>query len=59
MFCIVNVKRTWVNYGKDRNWMSESECLAEEFLYHSVQVRTINNLPRIEVKTREKIRIIS
>jgi len=37
----VNVKRTWVNYGKDRNWMSESECLAEEFLYHSVQVKNV------------------
>jgi len=37
----VNVKRTWVNYGKERDWMSDTQCTGEEFLYHSVQVKNV------------------
>ena len=34
----VNVKRTWVDYGKERRWLEDSQGQGEEFLYHSVQV---------------------
>lgn len=36
-----NVKRTWVNYGHKRDWMSDSQGQGEEFLYQSVQPKNI------------------
>ncbi|KAK3608447.1 hypothetical protein CHS0354_035451 [Potamilus streckersoni] len=36
-----NVKRTWVNYGMDREWENPEQGQGEEFLYHSVQVKNI------------------
>ena len=36
-----NLKRTWVNYGVDRNWEDSLQSKGEEFLYHSVQVKNI------------------
>jgi len=37
----VNVKRTWVGYGKERDWMQEDQGQGEEYLYHSVQVKNV------------------
>jgi len=37
----VNVKRTWVNFGQERDWMSTEQGQGEEFLYHSVQVKNV------------------
>ncbi|XP_063869013.1 aldehyde dehydrogenase family 16 member A1-like isoform X1 [Scylla paramamosain] len=37
----VNVKRTWVNYGLQRDWFSREEGEGEEFLYHATQVKNI------------------
>ncbi len=34
-----NMKRTWVNYGKPRDWMAAGE--GEEFLRHATQVKNI------------------
>lgn len=36
-----NLKRTWVNNGVPRNWMSDIEGCGEEFLYHANQVKNI------------------
>ncbi|KAL3881230.1 hypothetical protein ACJMK2_027686 [Sinanodonta woodiana] len=36
-----NLKRTWVNYGMDREWENPEQGQGEEFLYHSVQVKNI------------------
>ena len=36
-----NVKRTWVNYGLDRDWASLEQGQGEEFLYHAIQVKNI------------------
>ena len=36
-----NLKRTWVNYGKGRNWADKEQGRGEEFLYHAVQVKNI------------------
>ena len=36
-----NVKRTWVNYGYDRDWEDSEQGQGEEFLYQSVQVKNI------------------
>ncbi|OWF47483.1 aldehyde dehydrogenase family 16 member A1-like [Mizuhopecten yessoensis] len=36
-----NVKRTWVNYGLDRDWKDSEQGEGEEFLYHSVQCKNI------------------
>lgn len=36
-----NVKRTWVNYGYDRDWEDPEQGHGEEFLYHSIQVKNI------------------
>ena len=36
-----NVKRTWVNYGLNRDWYDPEQGQGEEFLYHSVQVKNI------------------
>jgi len=37
----VNVKRTWVNYGVQRNWFDAQEGSGEEFLYHCTQVKNV------------------
>lgn len=36
-----NMKRTWVDYGADRDWMSREQGEGEAFLYASVQVKNI------------------
>lgn len=36
-----NVKRTWVNYGFDRDWTSSQQGQGEEFLYHATEVKNI------------------
>jgi aldehyde dehydrogenase (NAD+) len=36
-----NVKRTWVNYGYNRDWMSSQQGQGEEFLLHSTEVKNI------------------
>ena len=36
-----NVKRTWVNYGVQRNWFSNEQGQGEEFLYHATQCKNI------------------
>jgi len=37
----VNVKRTWVNYGVQRDWFDSQEGSGEEFLYHATQVKNV------------------
>jgi len=37
----VNVKRTWVNYGEQREWRDAAQGQGEEFLYHSTQVKNV------------------
>ncbi|XP_072045123.1 aldehyde dehydrogenase family 16 member A1-like [Amphiura filiformis] len=36
-----NLKRTWVNYGSDRDWSDRQQGQGEEFLYHATQVKNI------------------
>ena len=36
-----NMKRTWVSYGKKRDWMDKSQGEGHEYLYASVQVKNI------------------
>lgn len=36
-----NVKRTWVNYGVERDWFDVHQGQGEEFLYHVTQVKNI------------------
>ena len=36
-----NMKRTWVNYGIDRDWFSQEEGAGHEFLHESTQVKNI------------------
>ena len=36
-----NMKRTWVNYGKQRDWMNKTQGEGKDFLYASVQVKNI------------------
>lgn len=36
-----NMKRTWVNYGLDRDWTSPEEGAGHEFLHESTQVKNI------------------
>ncbi|XP_068221481.1 aldehyde dehydrogenase family 16 member A1-like [Palaemon carinicauda] len=37
----VNVKRTLVNYGLDRDWLDAQQGQGEEFLYHCTQAKNI------------------
>ena len=37
----VNVKRTWVNHGLSRGWLSNEQGQGKEFLYHSVQAKNV------------------
>lgn len=36
-----NMKRTWVNYGKFRNWENVAHGEGDEFLRHAVQIKNI------------------
>jgi aldehyde dehydrogenase (NAD+) len=36
-----NVKRTWVNYGYDRDWLDAQQGQGEEFLLHSTECKNI------------------
>ena len=36
-----NMKRTWVNYGMERNWEDRQEGQGEEFLRHAVHVKNV------------------
>nr|CAB3220920.1 aldehyde dehydrogenase family 16 member A1-like [Phallusia mammillata] len=36
-----NVKRTWVNYGIQRDWSDPDQGQGEEFLYHATQCKNI------------------
>ena len=36
-----NMKRTWVNYGKQRDWTDPQQGEGEEFLHHATQVKNI------------------
>ena len=38
---LVNVKRTWVDYGVGRDWTDDKQGRGEEFLYHSTQVKNV------------------
>ncbi|RLD28275.1 MAG: aldehyde dehydrogenase, partial [Bacteroidetes bacterium] len=36
-----NMKRTWVNYGKYRNWLDKAQGEGDEFLKHASQIKNI------------------
>ncbi|MCE9507547.1 MAG: aldehyde dehydrogenase family protein [Alphaproteobacteria bacterium] len=36
-----NLKRTWVNNGKQRNWLDAGQGEGEEFLRHAVEIKNI------------------
>jgi aldehyde dehydrogenase (NAD+) len=36
-----NMKRTWVDYGKSRDWLVSARSAGEEFLEHATQVKNI------------------
>jgi len=36
-----NMKRTWVNYGKYRNWSDKTQGEGNEFLKHATQIKNI------------------
>jgi len=36
-----NMKRTWVNYGKYRNWLDKAQGEGNEFLKHASQIKNI------------------
>jgi len=36
-----NMKRTWVNYGASREWVTNTQGEGREFLYHATQVKNI------------------
>jgi aldehyde dehydrogenase (NAD+) len=36
-----NMKRTWVNYGKFRDWRKQQEAEGQEFLRQATQVKNI------------------
>jgi aldehyde dehydrogenase (NAD+) len=36
-----NMKRTWVNYGKQRNWFDAQQGEGEQFLRHATQIKNI------------------
>ena len=41
LFATDNMKRTWVNYGKYRNWKDKAQGEGEVFLRHSTHVKNI------------------
>jgi aldehyde dehydrogenase (NAD+) len=36
-----NLKRTWVNHGRARNWFDDQEVSAKEFLRHATEIKNI------------------
>ena len=36
-----NMKRSWVNYGKYRNWSDKAQGEGEVFLRHATQIKNI------------------
>jgi aldehyde dehydrogenase (NAD+) len=36
-----NMKRTWVNYGKYRDWFNPQHAEGEIFLRHATQIKNI------------------
>jgi aldehyde dehydrogenase (NAD+) len=36
-----NMKHTWVNYGKERDWVDPVQGEGEEFLHHATQVKNV------------------
>ena len=36
-----NMKRTWVNYGKYRDWMNNEQSEGQEFLRHATEIKNI------------------
>jgi aldehyde dehydrogenase (NAD+) len=36
-----NMKRTWVDYGLERDWFDEEQGAGREFLEHATQVKNI------------------
>ena len=36
-----NMKRTWVNHGRRRDWFAPQQGEGREFLRHAVQVKNI------------------
>jgi len=38
---IGNMKRTWVNHGRDRNWFDPIQAEGREFLRHATQIKNI------------------
>lgn len=36
-----NMKRTWVNHGRDRNWFDPIQAEGREFLRHATQIKNI------------------
>ncbi|GER92056.1 aldehyde dehydrogenase [Dictyobacter vulcani] len=38
---ISNMKRTWVNYGRSRNWLQRAQGEGEEFLREATQIKNI------------------
>lgn len=36
-----NMKRTWVNYGKYRNWLDKTQGEGESFLRHATEIKNI------------------
>ncbi|HWA35757.1 MAG TPA: hypothetical protein VG737_16555, partial [Cyclobacteriaceae bacterium] len=36
-----NMKRTWVNYGKYRNWFDAEQGEGEQFLRYATQIKNI------------------
>lgn len=36
-----NMKRTWVNYGKFRNWLDPAQGEGQEFLRHATEIKNI------------------
>lgn len=41
MLSVGNLKRTWVNYGKYRDWMNKNQSQGEEFLRHATEIKNI------------------
>lgn len=36
-----NLKRTWVNYGRERDWFDPAQGAGREFLWHATQIKNI------------------
>ena len=37
----VNVKRTWVDWGRGRDWAQAEQGQGSEFLYHATQAKNV------------------